>query len=75
MDDFRALFDSDKSAYNALQDAAQSAYDDGIIKVNQNGIFEGEARININGLDVDIIGGRLIKGKFNLGSASRQFIE
>ncbi|WP_294053148.1 hypothetical protein, partial [Thiolapillus sp.] len=59
-------------AYRALDDAAQQALMSGKLNI-KNGI-NTQTRVNVNGVEVDLVGGRVVNGRFQIGSASRRDI-
>ena len=46
---------------------------DGKLNLNEEGI-NTETRVEVNGVEVDLVGGRVIDGKFNVANASRRNI-
>ncbi len=68
-------FDSAVDATKALEQAGQEAFEKGAMKVGEDGVVSGATRVQVNGVDVDLLGGRVVDGKFELGSASRREIE
>jgi len=61
-----------EKAFRALENAAQKALKSG--KLNLKNGINSQTRINVNGIDVDLVGGRVVNGRFNIGSASRRDI-
>ncbi|WP_419633582.1 hypothetical protein, partial [Thiolapillus sp.] len=61
-----------EKAYRALDDAAQQALMSGKLNI-KNGI-NTQTRVNVNGVEVDLVGGRVVNGRFQIGSASRRDI-
>lgn len=62
-----------EKAYRALDAAAQKAFKDG--KLNLKNGINTETRVNVNGVDVDLVGGRAVNDKFHIGSASRRDVK
>ena len=59
-----------------FQQTAQDAYNKGLIKnVRNNGVVDQHTRVKIRGMEIDILDGRIINGKYEIGSASRSLIE
>ena len=73
MDPLVDRFGTQEQAYLELDAAAQQAYRNGDLNLNANGI-NTETRISVGGVEVDLVGGRVVDGKFVLGSASRRDI-
>jgi RHS repeat-associated protein len=71
MDPLVDRFGSQEQAYLKLDAAAKQAYRNGDLNLGANGINTG-TRISVGGVEVDLVGGRVIDGKFVLGSASRR---
>lgn len=63
-------FGSPEEAFLKLDKAAQEA----IHKISDNAIngINGTTRIDVGGIKVDLVGGRIVNGRFELGSASRR---
>lgn len=51
---------------------AQKAFKDG--KLNFKNGINTQTRVNVNGVNVDLVGGRVMNGKFMIASASRRDI-
>ena len=64
-------FGTREQAYLELDAAAQLAYRNGDLNLSTNGI-NTETRISVGGVEVDLVGGRVVDGNFVLGSASRR---
>ncbi|MGE0102696.1 MAG: RHS repeat-associated core domain-containing protein [Blastocatellales bacterium] len=66
-----AKFDgSQEKAFRALEQAAQKALKEGRLNL-KNGV-NTRSRITVQGVQVDLIGGKVINGKFKISSASRR---
>lgn len=63
-----------EKAMDALDDAADKAYKSGKMNINKKGI-NSSTRINVDGIQVDILGGKIIDGVFAIGNASRRDIQ
>ena len=61
-----------EKAFRALDDAAQQAFKGG--KLNLKNGINTQTRVNIKGVEVDLVGGRIVNGRFQVGSASRRDI-
>ena len=61
-----------EKAFRALDDVAQEAFRGG--KLNLKNGINTQTRVNVNGVDVDLVGGRVVNGRFQIGSASRRDI-
>lgn len=62
---------SAEAAYRGVQQAANEALRTGAVRSGANGILPGAGRgavLNINGVNVQLIGGRVINGEVRLGS-------
>jgi RHS repeat-associated protein len=62
---------SAESAYTAVQQAANQALRDQAIVPGANGVLPGDgagAILNVNGVNVQLIGGRVINGEVSIGS-------
>ena len=44
-------------------------------KLNLKNGINTQTRVNVNGVDVDLVGGRVVNGRFQIGSASRRDIQ
>ena len=67
-------FGSEADAFNAVDEAAQSAFKAGQLAPNVNGILpKGDLGhiINVGGMNVRLIGGRVIDGRVFISSFSR----
>lgn len=74
LDDLVKHFGSQNNAYNAVQDAANQALNSGKLKLYAKGILpSGNAGniINVGGINVRLIGGRVVDGKVVISSFSR----
>ena len=68
---------SQTKAYNAVQDAANAALKRGDLKPRSNGVLPGGqfgAVLNVGGVNVQLVGGRVLDGKVQIGSFSRRFL-
>jgi hypothetical protein len=68
---------SQTNAFNAVQDAANTALKEGRLSVGPNGVLPGGqagAILNVNGVNVQLVGGRIINGEVQIGSFSRRFL-
>lgn len=68
---------SQANAFNAVQDAANAALREGRLTVGPNGVLPGGqagAILNVNGVNVQLVGGRVINGEAQIGSFSRRFL-
>ena len=74
MGSFLEKYKSEEEALQAIQKAAQDALESGKMNIREDGV-NTVTRVNIDGMDVDIVGGREIDGSFEIGSASRRDIE
>jgi len=74
MDALVDKYGSIEKAMDALDDAADTAYKSGKMNINKNGI-NSTTRINVGGIQVDILGGKVMDGRFSLGTASRRDIQ
>ena len=69
---------SRQAAFDALQTAANRALANGELKPSSNGVLPGSqsgAVLNVNGVDVQMVGGRVVDDTVELGSASRRFLK
>jgi len=69
---------SQQAAYLAVQDAANAALRAGELVVGRNGVLPGGqlgAVLNVNGVKVQLVGGRVINGQVEIGSFSRRFVD
>ncbi|MGE4359288.1 MAG: hypothetical protein AB7D30_05545, partial [Lysobacteraceae bacterium] len=69
---------SRERAFAGLQNAANNALAEGVLKPGPNGILPGGqsgAILNVNGIDVQLVGGRVNGTIVEIGSASRQFLK
>lgn len=67
----RASGGSTEGAFNAVQQAANQALKDGLLTPGANGVLPGAgagAILNVNGVNVQMIGGRVIDGAVHIGS-------
>ncbi|MGX5203189.1 hypothetical protein [Aliikangiella sp. IMCC44632] len=69
LDDLVEACGSEAKAFDKLNEAAQAALKNGRLNL-KNGI-NTETVVTVNGVDVVLVGGRVINGRFVLGSASR----
>ena len=44
-------------------------------KLNLKNGINTQTRVNVNGVDVYLVGGRVVNGRFQIGSASRRDIQ
>jgi hypothetical protein len=68
---------SQANAFTAVQDAANAALREGRLTVGLNGVLPGGqagAVLNINGVNVQLVGGRVVNGEVQIGSFSRRFL-
>jgi filamentous hemagglutinin len=68
---------SQVNAFNAVQDAANAAFREGRLTVGPNGMLPGGQAgmvLNVNGVNVQLVGGRIINGEVQIGSFSRRFL-
>ncbi len=73
--DLVAKFGSEQAAYQAVEEAAQEAYEAGQLAVGANGVLpSGNAGniINVDGVLVRLIGGRIVNGRVVISSFSRK---
>lgn len=69
---------SPERAFEALQEAANNALAAGLIKPMTNGVLPGGqagAILNVNGIQVQLVGGKIDGDQVKLSSASRKFLE
>lgn len=62
---------SAEAAYGAVQNAANAALRSGLLRPGVNGVLPGAgagAVLNVNGVNVQLIGGRVIDGVVQIGS-------
>jgi len=67
----RASGGSAENAYQAVQEAANQALRAGLLKPGANGVLPGVgggAVLNVNGVNVQLIGGRVMDGVVHIGS-------
>jgi len=67
----RASGGSTEGAFNAAQQAANQALREGLLAPGANGVLPGAgagAILNVNGVNVQMIGGRVIDGAVHIGS-------
>lgn len=67
----RASGGSAEAAYGAVQNAANVALRSGLLRPGANGVLPGAgagAVLNVNGVNVQLIGGRVIDGVVQIGS-------
>lgn len=74
MDAVIEKFGNPEKARDAIDSSAQKALSEGKLNLNEDGV-NSVTRVNIDGIDVDLVGGKVVDGKFELGSASRRDIE
>ncbi|KGK10063.1 hypothetical protein [Vibrio navarrensis] len=68
---FLDKFDGDQErAFRAIDDAAQEALVNGALDTSKK-----INRVNVGGMEVDLVGGKVVDGRFRIGSASRRDIE
>lgn len=68
---------SEARAYDAVQRAANQALKDGRLKPDSNGILPGGSAgevLNVNGVNVQLVGGRVVEGEVRIGSFSRKLL-
>lgn len=69
---FLGKYHSKEAAYRAINEAANKAWKDGKLKVDRFGSHQGKvSTINVNGMKVKVIGGKVIRNNFVVVSASR----
>ncbi len=62
---------SPEGAFNAVQQAANQALKDGLLSPGANGVLPGAgagATLNVNGVSVQMIGGRVMDGVVHIGT-------
>jgi hypothetical protein len=67
----RASGGSAEAAYRAVQNAATEALRQGLLKPGANGVLPGAgagAVLNVNGVSIQLIGGRVVDGVVRIGS-------
>ncbi|MGH8548940.1 MAG: hypothetical protein ACRERU_10140, partial [Methylococcales bacterium] len=67
----RASGGSAENVYSAVQQAANQAMRDGLLRPGANGVLTGAgsgAVLNLNGVNIQLIGGRVIDGIVQIGS-------
>jgi hypothetical protein len=75
LDDFVAASGGRDAAFNRIQDAANAALREGRLPVGPNGVLpSGDAGpiISVGGTQIRLIGGRVVDGVVQIGSASRR---
>jgi RHS repeat-associated protein len=73
----RASGGSQEAAYRAVQEAANLALRQGKLLTGPNGILPGGQAghvLRVNGVNVQLVGGRVVDGKVHIGSFSRRFL-
>jgi RHS repeat-associated protein len=73
----RASGGSHEAAYQAVQQAANQALREGRLIAGANGILPGGrsgAVLSVNGVNIQLVGGRVVNGEVQLGSFSRRFL-
>jgi RHS repeat-associated protein len=73
----RASGGSQEAAFRAVQQAANQALREGRLTVGPNGVLPGGqagAVLKVNGIDVQLVGGRVVGGEVQIATFSRRFL-